>query len=78
MNVRLALFIVCLLTLSVLVLGGFALAAPRGDTPPDIIARGGQLYDSWVKAAGVAQPDGDQMLWSTQTTNTRAGKDTWR
>lgn len=56
--------------------------------------RGGLLYDEWwaVAAAGEAEeheheeegeheaagPTTDQPLWSTQTTNTRSGADTWR
>ncbi len=42
------------------------------------VARGGRLYDEWTVELGVEPPEGDQPLWSTQTTNTRAGADTWR
>ncbi len=41
-------------------------------------ARGGQLYDKWWVVLSMAPPAGDQPLWATQTTNTRAGGDTWR
>jgi len=40
--------------------------------------RGGLLYDDWVKVLGVEPPAENQVLWATQTTNTRSGKDTWR
>lgn len=39
---------------------------------------GGRLYDKWWTEAGVDEPTSDQPLWSTQTTNTRSGGDTWR
>jgi thiosulfate dehydrogenase len=42
------------------------------------IARGGRLYDKWTEELGVDVPEGDHPLWSTQTTNTRSGADTWR
>lgn len=42
------------------------------------IARGGRLYDDWIKETKQATPTGNHSLWSTQTTNTRSGKDTWR
>ncbi|MBI2864724.1 MAG: c-type cytochrome [Chloroflexi bacterium] len=72
-------------TLAIAVLGilaGLALADPASQpspaTPADIAA-GGKLYDKWWKAApGAAEPKGDHPLWSTQTTNTRTGLDTWR
>lgn len=41
-------------------------------------ARGGLLYNDWMKGLGVEVPAVDQPLWATQTTNTRTGKDTWR
>ncbi|MBI2952955.1 MAG: c-type cytochrome [Chloroflexi bacterium] len=68
--------VVCVVLASFLVVGGLALAAPPSD--PTTLAKGGQLYDKWWTAAGVAAPQGDQPLWSTQTTNTRKGLDTWR
>ena len=40
--------------------------------------RGGQLYDKWWEVLEQEPPDGDHPLWSTQTTNTRSGADTWR
>lgn len=42
------------------------------------IARGGRLYDDWIKETKVATPSGNHSLWALQTTNTRSGKDTWR
>ncbi len=39
---------------------------------------GGRIYDEWFAAFGVDAPEGDQPLWSTQTTNTRSGGATWR
>jgi thiosulfate dehydrogenase len=57
---------------------GLALASPSGQATPETLAKGGQLYDAWWTAAGVAQPTGNQPLWATQTTNTRTGLDTWR
>jgi len=42
------------------------------------IARGGRLYDNWVKETKAAAPAGNQPLWALQTTNTRTGTDTWR
>jgi len=40
--------------------------------------RGGKLYDDWIKETGVEAPKDDQPLWKTQSTNKRAGVDTWR
>ena len=42
------------------------------------IARGGRLYDNWVKETKASVPAGNQPLWALQTTNTRTGLDTWR
>ena len=42
------------------------------------VSKGGRLYDNWWQEAGVDEPSGDQPLWTTQTTNTRSGGDTWR
>ncbi len=44
----------------------------------DEIIRGARLYDNWFALLGVQPPAGDMPLWSTQTTNTRSGADTWR
>ncbi|MDP2660137.1 MAG: hypothetical protein Q8R28_05365, partial [Dehalococcoidia bacterium] len=48
--------------------------AQRG-TPATVaqIARGGRLYDNWVKETKAAAPAGNQPLWALQTTNTRTG-----
>ena len=40
--------------------------------------RGGLLYDKWWDVLGAEAPEGNHPLWSTQTTNTRTGGDTWR
>ncbi len=40
--------------------------------------RGGLLYDKWWKPLGLDAPKGDHPLWTTQTSNTRSGDDTWR
>ncbi|MBI4186866.1 MAG: c-type cytochrome [Chloroflexi bacterium] len=42
------------------------------------IARGGRLYDNWVKETKTTAPASNQPLWALQTTNTRTGTDTWR
>ncbi len=42
------------------------------------IARGGRLYDNWMKETKATVPAGNQPLWALQTTNTRSGADTWR
>ena len=42
------------------------------------VSGGGPLYDKWWEAVGAEAPEGDQPLWTTQTTNTRSGEDTWR
>ena len=42
------------------------------------IVEGGVLYDKWWNAIGVEKPEDDHPLWSTQSTNTRSGADTWR
>ncbi|MFQ5460388.1 MAG: c-type cytochrome [Anaerolineae bacterium] len=40
--------------------------------------RGGQLYDKWWTVLGQDPPEGEHPLWSSQSTNTRTGADTWR
>ena len=40
--------------------------------------RGGLLYDEWWGVVGIEAPAGDNPLWTTQSTNTRNGADTWR
>ncbi|TFH36078.1 MAG: hypothetical protein E4G99_05810 [Anaerolineales bacterium] len=42
------------------------------------LPEGGRLYDEWWVEAGVDEPEGDQPLWSSQSTNTRSGTTTWR
>ena len=42
------------------------------------IARGGRLYDDWIKETKATTPTGNHSLWALQTTNARSGKDTWR
>ena len=66
------------LILTLVVIAG---ACSSDDEPADpaSIARGGLLYDKWWKVAdGATEPTGDQALWSTQSSNTRSGADTWR
>ncbi|HSB91195.1 MAG TPA: c-type cytochrome, partial [Anaerolineales bacterium] len=58
--------------------------SPTTEVPtplPELVGdpvRGGQLYDSWWNVTGAEKPTSDQPLWSTQSTNTRTGADTWR
>jgi len=40
--------------------------------------QGGQLYDKWWGAMGADAPESNNPLWSTQSSNTREGGDTWR
>jgi thiosulfate dehydrogenase len=76
-----------------LILAGCASPAAQPTEPPVITqatvvtaapalagnaVRGGQLYDKWWSVLELDEPDGDQPLWSTQSTNTRSGADTWR
>ena len=42
------------------------------------VAEGGRLYDNWIAAIGAEDMTENQPLWATQTTNERAGNDTWR
>jgi thiosulfate dehydrogenase len=49
-----------------------------GGPPSNAIVNGGLLYDDWWTAAEVDEPQGDQPLWATQTSNTRSGTTTWR
>ncbi|HLB47105.1 MAG TPA: c-type cytochrome [Anaerolineales bacterium] len=42
------------------------------------VSGGGVLYDAWWEVVGAEAPTTDQLLWKTQTTNTRTGPDTWR
>jgi thiosulfate dehydrogenase len=42
------------------------------------VSGGGQLYDAWWEVVGADKPTTDQLLWKTQSTNTRTGADTWR
>jgi len=42
------------------------------------VSLGGRLYDNWIKETGAADMTENQPLWATQTTNERAGNDTWR
>ena len=76
------------LILTLIVIGGACSsaaepAAPAGATlgraTPTSIARGGAMYDKWwVAADGASEPTGDHPLWSSQSSNTRSGSDTWR
>ncbi|MES0340650.1 MAG: hypothetical protein ABUK15_11440, partial [Anaerolineales bacterium] len=42
------------------------------------VTQGGLMWDKWWKAMGIDAPEGDQPLWSTQSSNERDGDDTWR
>jgi mono/diheme cytochrome c family protein len=43
------------------------------------LIRGGQLYDKWWKVNGQPEPTSDfDPIWSSQSTNSRSGGDTWR
>jgi thiosulfate dehydrogenase len=69
-------------------------AAPPTEAPPEApteapaatqapalagnAVRGGLLYDKWWSVLELDKPTDDQPLWSTQTSNTRSGSDTWR
>jgi mono/diheme cytochrome c family protein len=61
---------------------GYALDTnDKGVPNPDstTLATGGQLYDKWWSVVDRAsEPTTDQAIWSTQMTNARSGKDTWR
>jgi thiosulfate dehydrogenase len=46
--------------------------------PTSSPVEGGLLYDKWWKALGADEPDGEQALWASQSTNEREGSDTWR
>src|SRR3990172_3754385 len=65
--------------LALALMAGYVAAAPSSQATPASLALGGKLYDKWWNAVpNVAEPTGDQALWSTQTTNTRKGLDTYR
>ena len=53
----------------------FGVASAQEESP---VSRGGQLYDKWWSVTGSPAPTTDQPLWATQSTNTRAGEETWR
>ena len=55
-----------------------AWAADSLAVDPVSVSRGGRIYDKWWVVVGADEPAGDHPLWSTQTTNTRSGGDTWR
>lgn len=42
------------------------------------VSGGGQLYDQWWAVLDLDEPQTDQPLWATQSTNERTGADTWR
>lgn len=69
------------LLVAVAIAGSCSAAAARAqaDTPPgEDIVRGALLYDKWYAALGVNPPAGNHPIWARQSTNTRAGPDTWR
>jgi thiosulfate dehydrogenase len=54
-------------------------ALAQSDTPSgEDIVRGALLYDKWYAVLGVNPPAGNHPIWARQSTNTRAGPDTWR
>lgn len=65
---------------AVLFLLGIGAASARGFQAPaaDDITSGAQLYDKWYAVLGQSAPGGNMPLWSSQTTNTRSGAETWR
>ncbi len=66
------------LTLTMIIIGSACSTTPESPDPASI-ARGGTLYDNWWLATeGASQPTADQALWSTQSSNTLSGADTWR
>jgi thiosulfate dehydrogenase len=48
------------------------------DAHVDAILLGGTLYDKWWSVLAVDAPADDNPLWASQSTNERAGGDTWR
>ncbi len=54
------------------------MAYARGLPTEPAVSAGGLMYDKWWVVLGIEAPPGDHPLWSTQTTNTRTGEDTWR
>ena len=80
------LVVVTALLVLVTLLAACAKSEPAPTTPPTTpppsapatVALGGKLYDNWMKTAQVATPTGNSPIWSTQSTNTRTGSDTWR
>lgn len=72
-----------LLILIVLIGLGFlvekGLAAPWNQEDVEQMVRGAQLYDDWTKIVDpVPTLTETQPIWSTQSTNTQSGVDTWR
>lgn len=57
---------------------GAMIYSAESDSSSDSVSFGGLLYDNWWNAADVDEPEGDQPLWASQSTNTRSGVDTWR
>jgi len=60
------------------VLAGYGIARIAAQDPEGDPVNGGLLYDKWWVVTGASAPDTDHPLWSTQSTNTRSGADTWR
>ena len=69
-------FLILLLT-AVIRLSSSRVVSSQAATPADI-PHGGALYDNWIAATGQQAPQGNDPLWSRQTTNTLSGPDTWR
>jgi thiosulfate dehydrogenase len=61
--------------------GGMLLinAAPaEAQNGTDPLILGARLYADWIAETGQPAPSGNQPLWSTHTTTTSSGADTWR
>ena len=63
---------------AVLFLIGLGLIVGSCGGASDEVVQGGLLYDKWWAAADLDEPQGDQTLWATQSTNEREGPDTFR
>ncbi len=57
--------------------------AEEPSSPPEVdlkgsVPDGGRVYDKWWNAASIDEPESDQPLWASQSTNERSGSSTWR
>ncbi|GAP14057.1 cytochrome C oxidase, cbb3-type, subunit III [Longilinea arvoryzae] len=72
-----ALILLVLIVFLVITVRAQANAGPLPQTDETII-RGARLYDNWYALLETQPRAGDMPLWTTQTTNTRSGAETWR